>query len=67
MGTCVLNSQSATTKTFMAYASNIPLKVICVVEASIKVEYDDVKAETIAPFYIIENGDKSLLGKLLLN
>lgn len=63
MGVQLVNSRTTTTKSFMAYASNIPLKVMCVIEAIIKIEYTDSNSETVAPFYVIENGDKSLLGK----
>ncbi|XP_039150808.1 uncharacterized protein K02A2.6-like isoform X3 [Drosophila simulans] len=56
----VFNVRTHTEKQFRAYASNKLLRVMCIFEAPISVEPG---AEGIASFYVIENGEQSLLGR----
>lgn len=64
-GAKIINQQLHTNKTFRAYATHTPLKVKNVFEAEIGVS-DRVPSQ-ISTFYVIEKGERTLLGKITAN
>lgn len=58
--TVIWNPRSNSSNQFKAYASNQILKIVCVFDAPISV---DNGHETVSTFYVIGNGNQSLLGR----
>lgn len=59
----IMSKHRSTTKTFMAYATHTPLKVNLVFDAEVSIEGGPSKPK-IATFYVIEKGERPLLGKM---